>query len=72
MINPKLKLTYIIIIILAASVLSLHTNTLYAMQETDTGSSTKQSTTSNNHASSDTPSVLHLLPYNDTNINNNN
>jgi len=71
-INPKLKLTYIIIIILAASVLSLHTNTLYAMQETDTGSSTKQSTTSNNHASSDTPSVLHLLPYNDTNINNNN
>lgn len=67
MINPKLKLTYIIVIILAASVLSLHTNTFYAMQETYTGNSSKQSATGNNHASSETPSALHLLPYNDTN-----
>jgi hypothetical protein len=67
-INPKLKLTYIIVIILAASVLSLHTNTLYAMQ----GNSSKQSATGNNHASSETPSALHLLPYNDTNNNSSN
>ena len=71
--HTRLKLMHVNTIILVSiiSIFSLHVNTLYAVPDNGTGNTTTQPLTEDNNSTSNTPSVLHLSPLNNTNTNNN-
>ena len=67
-------MTYVIVIILVISILTLHVNTLYAIPDSGTGIHLIQFNANDNSLSSDpsnAPSVLHLSQSNNTNTNTN-
>jgi hypothetical protein len=71
--HTRLKLMHVNTIILVSiiSIFSLHENTLYAVPNNGTGNTTTQPLTEDNNSTSNTPSVIHLSPLNNTNTNNN-
>ena len=70
--HTRLKLMHFNTIILVSiiSIFSLHENTLFAVPNNGTGKTTTQPLTEDNNSTSNTPSVLHLSPLNNTNTSN--